>query len=290
MERGILKFKNNYSHKNHYFSGMKKLFFTILILVIYSCGFSEEQVKEQENLLTKQYEFAINDATIYRNQIEIYRLENSINNFLSKQYPIITKLDSTQKSFAKKVDELRNKEKINYAELKQLYIKSVELYQMAFDSLEHRPEKDENIITFNTEVLEKNTSEKLIICQMKTTLTMSYANYLKNVYYYLDDVAFTLYSTELSTNHKIDTTGKIIINLRSESMQKYSEGRNLIVESIKKDGKEVEIDYNVISNYSFSDLIIPTKGDGNYFVKGKVVYYTKKGRKEYPFQEEIKVK
>ena len=269
---------------------MKKLFFTILILVIYSCGFSEEQVKEQENLLTKQYEFAINDATIYRNQIEIYRLENSINNFLSKQYPIITKLDSTQKSFAKKVDELRNKEKINYAELKQLYIKSVELYQMAFDSLEHRPEKDENIITYNTEVLEKNTSEKLIICQMKTTLTMSYANYLKNVYYYLDDVAFTLYSTELSTNHKIDTTGKIIINLRSESMQKYSEGRNLIVESIKKDGKEVEIDYNVISNYSFSDLIIPTKGDGNYFVKGKVVYYTKKGRKEYPFQEEIKVK
>lgn len=268
---------------------MKKLFYTFFILVIFSCGLSEEQVKEQENLLTKQYEFAVNDATIYRNQIEIYRLENSLNNFLSKQYPVIAKLDSIQKNFTKKVDKLRSQEKINYTELKKLYIKSLDFFQVAFDSLEHRPEKDENIIIYNTEILEKNTSKKLIICQMKTTLTMSYANYLKNVYYYLDsDCGFS--STELSTNHTIDTTGKIIINLRSESMQRYPKGRNLIIESIKKDGKDVELDYNFISNHSFSDLIIPTKGKGNYFVNGKIIYYTKKGRKEYPFQEEIKVK
>ena len=98
---------------------MKKLFYTFFILVIFSCGLSEEQVKEQENLLTKQYEFAVNDAAIYRNQIEIYRLENSHNNFLSKQYPVIAKLDSIQKNFTKKVDKLRSQEKINYNELKQ---------------------------------------------------------------------------------------------------------------------------------------------------------------------------
>lgn len=265
---------------------MKKLIYTFLLLVIYSCGLSEEQSKEHEALLTKQYEFALNDAEIYRIMFAQHRAETLPNSFTTSQHIIINQLDSIQKQFAKRVEKLKKKEKINYSEFKSEYLKNLEIFQYFFDSLEHRPEKDEGIIASNLDVLEKIYSKKSVIFQMRTDLTMSYANYLRNIYYYLDgNCGFSI--SELETNSNLDSTGNILIKLSSEAFQQVPKGRNLILESVKKDGKEIETDYNFVPNYSFSDLIVPTKGKGKYLVKGKVVYYTKKGRKEFPFEEAI---
>ena len=87
----------------------------------------------------------------------------------------------------------------------------------------------------------------------------------------------------------MDSSGNVLVKLKSEGLQLHPQGRQLILEKVLRNGKAITPKYNFVRDYTFTNLQIDSLDNANYLIKGKVRYYTIKGIRDYPFEEVIKV-
>lgn len=267
---------------------MRFLLLISLTVILTSCENDEKSDLEFENLLNKQHEFAVNDWEMFESILDRARVESPFRGTLKGLYERSLVLDSLHETFLNQVEIELKSPTLDFNSIVKSYEHNMEQYKSAFDSFEGNLDQDENLILYNWDKLGFH-SERIAILQMKLSLTMSHANYLRKVYEWVDgSCGWRFLDFDIIPTHTIDSN-VINITLHSEGIKLSENKGNLILESITRNGQEIELDYNFIPNHSFTNLIIPANKKGNYLINGKVVYYTIKGRKEFPFKDTVKV-
>ncbi|MDT8412556.1 MAG: hypothetical protein RQ875_08860 [Vicingaceae bacterium] len=271
---------------------MKRLFYTFFILVIFSCGLSEEQVKEHERQYETYFEFADNNGQFFRISIAIEMVESPNSYFKKTYYQNVLKIDSLLKTSYYLIDSAITSPN-NY-----LFEEAQTMYDSTFSFINSKFNKEEDglkelyLPPYKSDFEKLNISEnKLMLIQMKIDLAISYCSYMELLYDLLKGGCSGFgVSPNLKSSSTVDSSGTVIINLTDEAMQLSKEGRHIIIEEVKKNGSSINPKYSSTNDYTFANIRLDSLEKGNYQIKGKVRYYTVKGIKDYMFKEEIKVK
>lgn len=265
---------------------MKTLITILISIILFSCGPSKEEESEQTRLYETYYNFSNNKGMIYRNRFEAAYIDYYDSKFLKDYHSTLVRFDSSMIKVINLIDScIKVNNYDNYETVIAEYNKVMDDLEKAFEDLEGQEEEP---FRSNLNILDKS-NKKLLLLRLKIDLAISYSNYLQVVYNNVDSsCGYTL--AELNSTSTLDSNGRLIIRLESEAMQLMPKGRQMILDEVTKNGKKVNVSYNFVDNYTFSNLIIDSLKNGNYTLKGMVRYYGGKGMKEYPFEEKVTVK
>lgn len=265
---------------------LMKVFFYIILatLTLSSCGFQDEDEKSLIDFHNTNYEFIISQKWLYRQYIERYIAEgasfSSEKKILFKNYKI---LDSLSINLDNTIDSCLQS---NSFEKSDDLILS---YNKILDKIEIDVENDKNYILKRFDFKKSNLSPKLKYLRIKNDIALAVTRHLDYLYTYLNtSCGFNAFGnfTAIST---IDSNGTVLITLQSDYKKPEMQYGNMIIEELKSNNKVDKDAYFLSQNKSFYDIEYKNLKSGNYTLKGKLRYYTKKGIKDYPFEHTFKV-
>ena len=98
---------------------------------------------------------------------------------------------------------------------------------------------------------------------------------------------FTLNEVKIDSVISQQKENGIILTLTSKTGQESKKNRHIVIQSIKLNGKERNIDYELKDNHSFADIEFDSLQKGSYYINGVLRYYTRNGKIDIPFDKKF---
>ncbi len=94
----------------------------------------------------------------------------------------------------------------------------------------------------------------------------------------------------INTNIINNKNNRVQINLSSDILQKTPSKRVVMIDQVMYKGKEKKLNYTLINDYTFANILLDSLADGKYKLKGKVKIYNRNGEFDMPFEEKFEIK
>ncbi|TCI84888.1 hypothetical protein [Tenacibaculum sp. M341] len=253
---------------------MKKIFTLFLFIVtIVSCSKKEE---EMNAFLKTNFDFNERALNHFK---EIYYVKSSEQSYVKNE-----KLDILDIMYKQLISEIDIATLNKTSNVKDLIHRGNEILNKLKGIVDNNEEFFIHEL-FNEKSY--NDSFQLNIMKNKLVMSMSYAfeyasreRFAIGGFRKLDSV-----DTDVVRNNN-----KVQINLSSDIIQQLPSKRVVKVDQILFEGKQREINYELVKDYTFSNILLDSLSQGKYEIKGKVKIYDRAGEFDIPFKEKFEVK
>jgi hypothetical protein len=251
------------------------LVYFLATFIIFSCKNQQEELTEMNSFLQANYEF--NNRTLNKNKGDYYRM---IEEMPARKIEKLNELDSQFELLISKIDNaITNKE----GNLKSIIAESNEILNEIPKLVGNR--KDYLLPEIKQP---KSDSNDLNLKYIKNRLVIGMAyvfEYSSRQTYSVDG----LYKVDIDSVISQKTDNGIKLTLTSRFGQPIKENRHILINKIKFNGKEEEVDFKLKENYSIADIELNSLRTGIYEINGILRFYHREQKFDIPFEQKFKV-
>lgn len=253
----------------------KRVLISLLILIIFSCSNKEKEIIP---FLKTNYSFNERVLNHFR---EIYYVKSSEQ--VDVKIEELNVLDIRYKELIFKTNKAILDKDSN---VKELLLEGNEILKKTLGIVNYRED-------FSTKKLpnieSKDSVFQLNLMKNKLVIAMSYAfEYAGRDRFSVDRIRkLDSVNTRVTSNKN----KSIQINLSSDIVQEIPRKRVVtLIDQMMYKGKEKKLNYTLINDYTFANILLDSLADGKYKLKGKVKIYNRNGEFDIPFEEKFEIK
>lgn len=257
----------------------KTYYLLVIFIALVSCTDQKQNNKAIIDLMKNNYQFNSRRMNSYR--AEYIRLKN--------EQPIkyrSTELDSLYTDYEHLITSINEYLKLDSKDLNNLKNESNEFIIRSKQIVNNRDDysiQATNLIKLNAI---ESPEIQLLILKNEITIAMSYPIEFQISRH---TPGLNMQHIEVKAKPGVVENNQLTINLSSDFLYPEKFKQDILVNKIEHNGVTSKLPFSIQDNYNFGDIRLDSLEQGDYYLSGSVIHYSRDGEIELPFETSFNV-